>query len=164
MHQTTDAGQVEAFERLRKQYSLAKFEHSADGVTELFRIYDRTETSKGSLAHEMLALFPKGADWNAYAAYSDTMAKAAHWIEDKLAAAVAILEPMKAPGHLLDMRRKDLSQARALDLSGRAAEAYSYLLGCCAKHPTDEVRAAIGAEITKDLAGARCCHMVCDRS
>ena len=67
----------------------------------------------------MLALFPKVADWNGYAAYSDTMAKASQWIEDKPAAAVSILEPMKPPGYLLDMRRKDLLQARALDLSGK---------------------------------------------
>jgi thiol-disulfide isomerase/thioredoxin/outer membrane protein assembly factor BamD (BamD/ComL family) len=145
VHQTTDAAQVEAFERLRKQYPPAKFEQSADGVTELFHIYDRTDPLKAqSVAHEMLALFPKDADWNAYAAYSDTMAKASQWIEDKPAAAVSILEPMKAPGYLMDMRRKDLLQARALDLSGKAAEAYSYVLGCYAKHPTDEVRAAIG--------------------
>ena len=72
------------------------------------------------------------------------MAKAAQEIEDKPAAALAILEPMKAPGYLLDMRRKDLLQARGLDLSGKTAEAYSYVLACYAKHPTDEVRAAIG--------------------
>jgi thiol-disulfide isomerase/thioredoxin len=145
VHQTTDAAEAEAFERLRKHYSPAKFEWSAWGVTELFHIYDRADPLKAqSLSHEMLALFPKDADWNAYAAYSDTMAKAAQWIEDKPAAAVAILEPMKAPGYLLDMRRKDLLQARALDLNGKTAEAYSYVLGCYAKHPTDEVRVAIG--------------------
>ena len=33
------------------------------------------------------------------------------WIEDKPAVAVSILEPMKPPGYLLDMRRKDLLQA-----------------------------------------------------
>jgi thiol-disulfide isomerase/thioredoxin len=143
-HQTTDAAQVESFEKLRKQYPPARFEWSAEGVTWLFHIYDGTDPLKAqSLAHEMLALFPKDADWNAYAAYSDAMAKAAQEIEDKPIAALAILEPMKAPGYLLDMRRKDLLQARGLDLSGKTAEAYSYVLACYAKHPTDEVRAAI---------------------
>jgi thiol-disulfide isomerase/thioredoxin len=41
------------------------------------------------------------------------------------------------------MRRKDLLQARALDLGGKTAEAYLYVLNCYAKHPTDEVRTAI---------------------
>jgi tetratricopeptide (TPR) repeat protein len=88
VHQVTDTAQVEAFERLRKQYPPAKFEQSADGVTELFHIYDRTDPLKAqSLAHEMLALFPNNADWKAYAVYSDTMAKAARCVENDPAAA-----------------------------------------------------------------------------
>jgi thiol-disulfide isomerase/thioredoxin/Tfp pilus assembly protein PilF len=144
-HQTTDAAQAEAFEKLRKLFPPDKFDWSVIGMTELFQIYDRTDPAKAlAFAHEMLAIFPKDDDWSAYAAYSDALAKALLKMRDNPAQALAIIEPMKPPSRWMDTRRKDLLQARALDLSGQTAGAYSYLLGCYAKHPTDDVRTAIG--------------------
>jgi thiol-disulfide isomerase/thioredoxin/tetratricopeptide (TPR) repeat protein len=144
VHQPTDATQIGSFERLRKLFPPEKFDWSENGMWNLFHIYNRTDPAKAqALAHEMLKLFPTDDDWIAYAAFSDEMAKAAQEVEGSPAAALATLEAIQHPGRLVDTRRKDLLQARALDLEGETAKAYAFLVGCYAKHPTDEVRTAI---------------------
>jgi thiol-disulfide isomerase/thioredoxin/Tfp pilus assembly protein PilF len=145
VHQTTDAAQIEAFERMRKLFPPDKFDWSANGVTELFPLYDRTDSAKGrSLAHEMLVLFPKDKEWANYVAYADALATAEDEVDGKPATALALLESIKTPSHGFDMQRAQLLQAHALDLLNETAEAYSLLLSTYAKHPTDEIHGAIG--------------------
>jgi thiol-disulfide isomerase/thioredoxin/outer membrane protein assembly factor BamD (BamD/ComL family) len=144
LHQPTDGAQIEVLERLRKLYPPEKFVWSESGMWDLFHLYNRADPVKAqALARDVLRLFPKDDDWIDYAAYSDAMVKAAEEVDSSPAAALATLEVIKHPGRLVDTRRRDLLQARALDLEGKTAKAYAFLISCYARHPTDEVRAGI---------------------
>ena len=154
VHQKTDLAQIEYFEQLHKQFPPAKFDWSANGMEMLFAIYDRTDPPKAqALAHEMLRADPKDKDWMKYALYADTMAKAQQEVkEDNPTAALTTLQDEKSPGNLIDMRRREVLYARALDLSGKSSDAYAALSADYARHPTDEVRAALteyGAKLGK---------------
>lgn len=144
VHQTKDAAQIDAFERLRKLFPPQKFDWSANGVTELFRLYDRTDPSKAqALAHEMLTLFPEDEEWKGYVVYSDEVNTAEQKVNSDPASAIALLETLKAPAHDFDMRRAELLHARALELLGKKQEAFSCLVSCYSKHPDDDVHSAI---------------------
>lgn len=143
--QQTDDERIVLFEQLRKQFPPTKFDWSDQGMEDLFAIYDRTDPAKAqSLVHEMLTADPKAKDWVDRATYADAMVKAQQQINEKdSAAALATLQSIKSPGHLFDMRRKELLQARALDLSGKTSQAYADLLASYTKHPTDEIGKAV---------------------
>jgi thiol-disulfide isomerase/thioredoxin len=146
IHQKTDAAKIENFEQLYKQFPPAKFDWSGNGASDLFGLYDKTDPAKAqAFAHKMLSADPKDKDWIAFSAYADAMAKAEQQgVEDKNpTAALATLELVKAPGRQFDMRRKELLQARVLDLNGKPGEAFAMLLSSYAKHPTDEIRDAL---------------------
>ena len=144
VEQTTEVVQIHQFERLRALFSPARFGWSATGMTELFALYDRTEPIKArSLAVEMHALLPNDDDWSACAAYSNDMYSAEQVIKNKPLEALATVASIRAPSPRFDMGRAQVLQARALDLLGRTAEAYSFLVTSYAKHPTDAVRAVI---------------------
>lgn len=156
-HQENDAARIQYFEQLQKQFPPDNFAWSEDGAEALFAIYDRTDSSKArALAHAMVRALPKDEDWKTRAAYADGMAKA----EKQLAAnhpstALATLEATKPPGGLVNKNRKDLLNARALELEGKSSDAYSSLLSAEAHHPTDEMRAALtsyGAKLGKTTA------------
>ncbi len=144
-NQKTDAAKIEGFEQLRQQFPPAKSDWSDEGVIAQFGIYDRTDPQKAqALAQEMLKTSPKDKGWIANAAYADAMAKANGEIQEKNpTAALSTLQQIKSPSRIFDMRRKELLQARALDLDGKTGDAYSTLLSSYAKHPTDEIRAAL---------------------
>jgi len=125
------------------------------GVSALFGIYDRSDPPKAqALAHELLGVDPKDNALLADVAYADSMAKAEQKVKDhKPADALAILQTVKSPfPRQFSMDRKDLLEARALDLENRKQDAYSSLLAIYVKHPTDEIRTAVdeyGAKLGK---------------
>jgi len=153
--QNDDATKVEIFEQLRKQFPPNKFNGSQQAVSDLFGIYDRSDPPKAqSLAHELLGADPKDTTLLADVAYADSMAKAEQAVkEHRLADAFAILQTVKSPfPRQFSMDRKDLLEARALDLDSRTQEAYSNLLAIYIKHPTDAIRAGVdeyGAKLGK---------------
>jgi thiol-disulfide isomerase/thioredoxin len=150
-----DASKIEIFEQLRKQFPPDKFTGSQQGVSALFGIYDRSDPPKAqALAHELLGVDPKDNALLADVAYADSMAKAEQKVKDhKPADALAILQTVKSPfPRQFSMDRKDLLEARALDLENRKQDAYSSLLAIYVKHPTDEIRTAVdeyGAKLGK---------------
>lgn len=157
MDQKTDAGKVTALENMRRQFPPEKYLLSDIGMEDLFRIEDRTDPAKArALADEMARLKPQGDDWAEYTGYADGVAKAEQELKDGHAAeAVATLRAVKRPYYSYDMRREVLLNARALDASAGPAAAYAFLLDEQAKHPTDEVGAALetyGANLGKSAA------------
>lgn len=155
--QKTDAEAVAALEQLRRQFAPEKSLWSEIGMQHLFALEDRLDPAKAqALAHEMVRLKPEDDDWPKYAAYTDAMATAEQELgEGHAAKAVAALKSVKAPYYGFDMRREVILNARALDGSGRPADAYAFLLDQYAKHPTDEVGTALetyGAKLGKSAA------------
>ncbi|MHB1958364.1 MAG: redoxin family protein [Acidobacteriaceae bacterium] len=155
IHQSTEANEIEVLEQIHKQFPPGKFAVSSVAAEKLFILLDRTDPPKAqALAHEMYVANPKGEDWTAYSLYADTMAKASREVKEKnLTAALVTLRDMKAPNVYFDMTRKELLSALALDESGKTSAAFSALSMDYAKHPTDEVRAALvryGARLGKN--------------
>lgn len=150
-----DAAKIEIFEQLIKQFPPNKFNGSQQGVSALFGIYDRSDPPKArALAHELLSIDPADSDLIADAAYADSMVKAEQEIKDhKITDALVTLKTVKSPSpRQFSMDRKDLLEARALDLGNRTLEAYSNLLAIYVKHPTDGIRATVdeyGAKLGK---------------
>lgn len=156
-NQKTDVEKVEWLDRLRQQFPPEKYLLSEIGMEELFAIEDRTDPTKArELVHAMVRLKPQDDDWARYATYLDGMAKARQELQlGHAAAAVAALKTVKRPWFGYDMRRELLLNAQALDASGGPADAYAFLLDAHAKHPTDEVGAALeayGAKLGKSAA------------
>ncbi len=145
--QTTDLAKAACLERLRQQFAPGKFVWSEIGMEELFEVDDRLDPLKArELAHDMVRAEPKDDDWPKNAAYADAMATAQQELADGHAAkAVSALQPIKPPYSIFDMRRELILNAKALDASGRTEDAYTSLLMQYAKHPTDEVGAALEA-------------------
>ena len=157
MDQKTDAEKAAGFEQLGRRFPPEKYWWSEDGMTRLFAIEDRTDPAKAQkLADAMARLKPQGDDWAEYTGYADGVAKAEQELKDGHAAeAVATLKSVKRPYYSYDMRRELLLNARALDASVGPADAYAFLLDAYAKHPTDEVGAALeayGATLGKSAA------------
>ncbi|MGA8110925.1 MAG: redoxin family protein [Acidobacteriaceae bacterium] len=157
MDQKTDAEKVAGFEQLRRQFPPEKYWWSENGMEELFAIEDRTDPAKArALADDMARLKPQGDDWAEYTGYADGVAKAEQELkEGRAAEAVATLKLVKRPYYSYDMRRELLLNARALNASAGPADAYAFLLDAYAKHPTDEVGAALemyGAKLGKSTA------------
>lgn len=155
--QKTDAEKVAAFEQLRRRFPPEKYLWSEIGVERLFEIEDRLYPAKARmLADDMARVKPQGDDWAEYTGYADGVAKAEQELKGGHAAeAVATLKSVKRPYYSYDMRRELLLNARALDASAGPADAYAFLLDAYAKHPTDEVGAALeayGAKVGKSVA------------
>ena len=145
--QKTDSAEALSLERLRRQFAPEKFVWSEIGMEELFEIDDRLDPPKArALAHDMVRAEPKDDDWPKYAAYADAMATAEQELANGHApAAVTALQYIKPPYSIFDMRRELMLNARALEASGRTEDAYGLLLSQYAKHPTEEVGAALDA-------------------
>jgi thiol-disulfide isomerase/thioredoxin len=157
MDQKTDAETVAALEHLHGQFPPEKYLWSELGMEHLFALEDRTDPAKArALAHDMARVKPQGDDWTEYTGYADAVATAEEDLaEGHAAEAVATLKSVKAPFYGYDMRRELLLNARALDASGGTADAYTFLRDEYAKHPTDEVGAAVescGAKLGKSAA------------
>ncbi|HEX4038609.1 MAG TPA: redoxin family protein [Acidobacteriaceae bacterium] len=157
MDQKTDAEKAATLEQLRRQFPPEKYLWSAVGMQDLFALEDRTDPGKArALADEMARVKPQGDDWAEYTGYADGVAKAGQELEQGHGAkAAATLKTVKRPYYGYDMRRELLLNARALDASGGAEAAYAFLVDEEAKHPTDEVGAALdayGAKLGKSTA------------
>lgn len=155
IHQSTKATEIEVLEQLHKQFPPGKFAVSSVAAGKLFTLLDRTDPPKAqALAREMHLANPKSEAWTAYSLYADTMAKANREVKEKnLTVALTTLQGMKAPNVYFDMTRKELLSALALDESDKTSAAFSALSMDYAKHPTDEVRAALvryGAKLGKN--------------
>ncbi len=136
---------ISALEDLIARYPPQKFPAASEAANTLFNDYDRTDPVKSTaLAHKMLAEMPKSQDWKAKAAYCDAMSAA----EAKVAAgegqsALAILKDVKVPGFTLSKSRLQLLKAKAQDVSGNTAAAYSDLLKIFSEQPLPELQSAL---------------------
>jgi thiol-disulfide isomerase/thioredoxin len=153
-NQRTDAAKIEAFEWLYRKYPPAKFDWSGNGMEKLLALLDRTDPPKAkALAHELLDVDPKEKEWAAYASYEDAMTKAEQSANDHdPSGALTALQGIKSPGYGFDMRREELLSAHVLELQGKTEGAYQALLASYAKHPTEEIHAALmgyGAKLGK---------------
>ncbi len=150
IHQKNDAAEIQWLEKLRSQYSPAKYDWSWFGAYDLFMLYDRTEPAKArALADEMHALLPKDDDWTALASYANATNAAENMLSSRPADAFAALKAIQPPEKRFDMGRVQLLEAHVLELQGKTAEAYSLLISSYAAQPTDEMRSAIGRVAAK---------------
>jgi thiol-disulfide isomerase/thioredoxin len=149
------AERIPAFERLMVEYPPQKFASTADGATWLFALYDDGKPERAAaLAHTMAAALPENKEWQAKAAYSDTLADAEKKADTDGAGALALLKTAKVPTYVSSQRLLLLT-ARAQDRAGQLDAAYGGLLKAYAPLPGPKLESALyayGRRLGKDAA------------
>jgi thiol-disulfide isomerase/thioredoxin len=146
---------IAAFERLIAEYPPQQFKSTTDGAMWLFTLYDDMAPEKAAaLAHTMAAALPQEKEWQAKAAYSDTLAKAEKLAETDGAGALALLKTVKVPSYV-SKQRLLIATARAQDRAGQLDAAYGDLLKAHAPLPGPKLETALyayGRRLGKDAA------------
>jgi len=146
---------ITAFEKLIADYPPAQFKSTLSGAMWLFALYDdRTPDKAVALAHTIAAALPTDKEWQAKAAYVDTLADAEKKTAVDADAALALLKTVKVPSYV-SRQRLQLATARAQDRAGHLTDAYGDLLKAFAPTPAPKLEPALyeyGHRLNKDTA------------
>ena len=153
---------IAAFERLIAEYPPQQFKSTTDGAMWLFTLYDDLYDTNGSpakagaLAHKMAEALPQDKEWQAKAAYCDTLANAGKKRTPAVTDAerLAELRAVKVPSYV-SKQRLLLAIAKEQDRVGQLVAAYADLLKAYAPLPGPKLESALytyGRRLNKDPA------------
>lgn len=137
--------QMAKFEEIIAKYPPKKVHASSDAAEKIFAYYDSADPAKAAaVARKMQAEMPDDKTWKKHVEYADGMANA----EAKIKAndgvgALAILKDLKVPTFTFDKTRLELLTAKAKDISGKTADAYTDLLKIFAATPEHKLQSAL---------------------
>lgn len=138
---------IAVFERLKRDFPPGQFGWSSDGMSQLFDIYLKTDSTKALALADDLAKISKGAgevtSWQERSTYAKNLIQARTFFgEKKFQEAKQVLEATKAP-RFANAVQFTLLSAEVQDALGETVKAYNGLKALLVNEPDEVYQAAV---------------------